>query len=138
MKSFGNEHTSTSHIPKFAPKLPKMDFFYIFSDSVVNELKEAFWSCISTLYIRYKYAFVSCRSLGPPSINNITQYIEQCWKKSSNYPGHVSNCLWLLIAKGVFQIFVIKKQNSRLFLIQETFIAFYIFYFLWKFMKFQN
>ena len=56
MKSFGTDHMPRSHIPKFEPKLPKMDFFYLFSDSLVlaeNELKNAFWNCISTLeYIK--------------------------------------------------------------------------------------
>ena len=45
MKSFGTDHTPSSHIPKFEPKPRKIDFFYIFSDSLVsaeNELKEAF------------------------------------------------------------------------------------------------
>ena len=52
MKSFGTDHTPRSHIPEFEPKLRKIDFFYIFSDSLVsaeNELKEAFRNCISTL-----------------------------------------------------------------------------------------
>ena len=56
MKSFGTDHMPRSHIPKFEPKLPKTDFFYLFSDSLVlaeNELKKAFWNCISTLeYIK--------------------------------------------------------------------------------------
>ena len=44
MKLFGTDHTPRSHIPKFELKLPKMDLFYVFSDSLVlaeNELKEA-------------------------------------------------------------------------------------------------
>ena len=52
MKSFSTDHMHRSHIPKFEPKLPKIDFFYLFSDSLVlaeNELKKAFWNCISTL-----------------------------------------------------------------------------------------
>ena len=52
MKSFGTDHTPRSHITKFERKLSKMDIFYLFSDSLVlaeNELKKAFWNCISTL-----------------------------------------------------------------------------------------
>ena len=33
MKLFGTDHTPRSHIPKFEPKLLKMDLFYVFSDS---------------------------------------------------------------------------------------------------------
>ena len=35
MKLFGTDHTPRSHIPKFEPKLLKMDLFYVFSDSLV-------------------------------------------------------------------------------------------------------
>ena len=45
MKLFGTYHTPRDHIPKSEPKLSKLDFFYIFSGSLVlaeNELKEAF------------------------------------------------------------------------------------------------
>ena len=42
MKSFSTYHTPRSHIPKFESKLPKIDFFYIFSDSLVLAEK-SFW-----------------------------------------------------------------------------------------------
>ena len=52
MKSFGTDHTPRSHITKSERKLSKMDIFYLVSDSLVlaeNELKKAFWNCISAL-----------------------------------------------------------------------------------------
>ena len=84
---------------------------------------------------RYKYALVSCRSLGPQSISNIeiTQKYRSVRKKLAIKPGH--SCLKLSLSsysKGIFPDFCNKKTKfllnrlfqNRLFLIQETFIAF--------------